>query len=203
MDQHVTQLKPVLKKEKTRLLLLDKAAQMFSQRGYQSTSLKDIAASAGMKAGSLYYHFASKEALMTEVLDKNIQLISDTVGEEIEKLGDNFNFEEGLHAYIFGHLTAILKHSDYTTTTIRNDGQVPEAVNKAVRVKREHYEQQWRKLMRQGKEEGAIRADLDETLLRLMILGASNWSSIWFKSGGHSIAELAEQYTQVFLKGCR
>jgi len=203
MNQRTTQLKPVLKKEKTRLLLLDKAAKMFSQHGYQSTSLKDIAAAADMKAGSLYYHFASKEALMTEVLDKSMQLISDTVGEEIEKLDDGFTFEQGLHAYILGHLTAILRYSDYTTTTIRNDGQVPEAVNKAVRAKREHYEQQWRRLMRQGKEEGAIRADLDGTILRLMILGASNWSSVWFKSGGHSIEVLACEYTNVFLKGCR
>ncbi|PCI68820.1 MAG: TetR family transcriptional regulator [Piscirickettsiaceae bacterium] len=202
MGPHVTQIKPFLKKEKTRLLLLNKAAQMFSQRGYQSTSLQDIAAAANMKAGSLYYHFASKEALIIEVLNKSMQFISDTVGEEIEKLDDGFTFEEGLHAYILGHLTAILKHSDYTTTTIRNDGQVPASVHKAVRVKREHYEQQWRNLMLQGKEEGAIRASLDEKLLRLMILGASNWSSVWYKSDGHSIDELAREYTNVFLKGC-
>jgi len=85
MNQKVTQIKPVLKKAKTRKLLLDKAAQMFSRQGYQSTSLKEIAAAADMKAGSLYYHFASKEALMVEVLDQSIQFISDTVAEEIEK----------------------------------------------------------------------------------------------------------------------
>ena len=203
MNQRETQLKPVLKKEKTRLLLLDKAAQMFSQHGYQSTSLKDISAKAGMKAGSLYYHFSSKEALMIEVLDKSMQLISDTVAEEIEKLDDGFTFEQGLHAYILGHLTAILRYSDYTTTTIRNDGQIPDAVNKAVRLKREHYEQQWRKLMIQGKEEGAIRADLDSSILRLMVLGTSNWSTVWYKPGKHSIEELARDYTSVFLRGCR
>ncbi|PHS71711.1 MAG: TetR family transcriptional regulator [Cycloclasticus sp.] len=203
MSSPITQIKPVLKKEKTRLLILDKAAQMFSRQGYQSTSLKGIATAANMKAGSLYYHFPSKEALMTEVLDKSIQFISDTVGEEIEQLDDGYTFTEGLKAYIRGHLTAILKHPDYTTTTIRNNGQIPKAVQLAVRVKREHYEQQWRKLMTQGKAEGVIRKDVDEQLLRLMILGCLNWSSVWYKPNGDSINTLVEQYTDVFLNGCQ
>jgi len=203
MSNVVAATKPALKKEKTRELILDKAAQIFSKDGYQATSLKSIAESAGMKAGSLYYHFSSKEALMIEVLGRSLQFISDTVFEEQEKLDTGYSFEEALRAYINGHLTAILKHPDYTTTTIRNDGQVPEAVQNAVHAKREHYEQQWRNLMNQGKEEKVIRPDVDEQLLRLMILGCLNWSSIWYKSSGLTINELVDQYTDVFLNGCK
>ncbi len=171
MNAKVNKTKPNLKKDKTREVLLDKAAQMFSRQGYQSTSLKEIAAAAGMKAGSLYYHFASKEVLMVEVLDRSIQFISDRVAEEIKKLDDEYSFEAGLKAFIRGHLTAILTHPDYTTTTIRNNGQLPTSVQASAHAKREHYEQQWRRLMKQGREQGVIRADLDEHLLRLMVLG--------------------------------
>ncbi|ORU94482.1 MAG: hypothetical protein A6F70_08900 [Cycloclasticus sp. symbiont of Bathymodiolus heckerae] len=203
MNPKVTRIKPVLKKDKTREVLLDKAAQMFSRQGYQSTSLKEIAAAANMKAGSLYYHFASKEALMAEVLDRSIQFISDTVAEEIEKLNENYTFEDGLKAFINGHLTAILKHPDYTTTTIRNNGQIPKAVQLSAHTKREHYEQQWRRLMAQGREEDFIRPDLDEQLFRLMVLGSLNWSSVWYKPSGESIDSLVKHFTQVFLNGCR
>jgi AcrR family transcriptional regulator len=203
MNQKVTQIKPVLKKTKTRKLILDKAAQMFSRQGYQSTSLKEIAAAADMKAGSLYYHFASKEALMVEVLDQSIQFISDTVGEEIEKLSEGYSFEIGLRAFMRGHLTAILEHPDYTTTTIRNNGQIPKTVQITAHKKREHYEQQWRNLMAQGKTEGVIREELDEQLFRLMVLGCLNWSSVWYKPSGATIDDLVQQYADIFLNGCR
>jgi len=203
VNSKVTKIKPVLKKDKTREVLLDKAAQMFSRQGYQSTSLKEIAAAADMKAGSLYYHFESKEALMAEVLDRSIQFISDTVAEEIEKLEENYTFEAGLRAFIRGHLTAILKHPDYTTTTIRNNGQIPKAVQLKAHTKREHYEKQWRQLMVLGREESFIRPDLDEQLFRLMVLGSLNWSSVWYNSKGQSIDSLVKHFTQVFLNGCR
>jgi AcrR family transcriptional regulator len=203
MTSSVAQIKTIPKKEKTRLLILDKAAQIFSQQGYQSASLKDIAAAADMKAGSLYYHFSSKEALMIEVLDKSIQFIIDTVGEELEKLEGEYPFKEALKAHIRGHLTAILEHADYTTTTIRNNGQLPKAVQLAAHNKREQYEQQWRTLMVQGKTEGVIREDIDEQLLRLMILGSLNWSSVWYKPSGESIDTLVDKYTDLFLNGCQ
>jgi len=203
VNSKVTKIKPVLKKDKTREVLLDKAAQMFSRQGYQSTSLKEIAAAVDMKAGSLYYHFASKEALMAEVLDRSIQFISDTVAEEIEKLEENYTFESGLSAFIKGHLTAILKHPDYTTTTIRNNGQIPKAVQVIAHTKREHYEKQWRQLMILGREEEFIRPDLDEQLFRLMVLGSLNWSSVWYNPKGQSIDSLVKHFTQVFLNGCR
>ena len=202
MKQNTKTFKPSLKKEKTHRLLLDTAAQMFSRHGYQSTSLRDIAAAADMKAGSMYYHFDSKEALMIEVLDKSMRLISDTVWLKVEALGDDYSFEEGLEAHVLGHLTAILKYSEYTTTTIRNNGQVPATVTTAVQQNREHYEQQWRDLMMQGREEGAIRKDLDIRLFRLMVLGSLNWSSVWYKDRGESINKLAKQFVDVFLHGC-
>lgn len=203
MNSNIKKIKHGLKKDKTRELILDKAAQVFGREGYHSASLSKIASAANMKAGSLYYHFSSKEALMTEVLDRSIVFISDTVAEELEKLGSGYSFEEGLKAYIQGHLTAILKYPDYTTTTIRNNGQIPKTVQLAVHAKREHYEQQWRNLMIQGKSEKVIRAGIDEQLLRLMVLGCLNWSSVWYKSSGASIDELVSQYTDVFLNGCR
>lgn len=195
--------KSTLKKDKTRGVLLDAAAKMFSQQGYQSTSLKDIAAAANMKAGSLYYHFTSKEALMVEVLDRSIQFISDMVAKEIDKLDDHYAFEIGLKAFIKGHLTAILTHPDYATTTIRNNGQLPKSVQTSAHEKREQYEQQWRQLMKQGKEQGVIREGLDEQLFRLMVLGSLNWATVWYKPSGTSIDSLVEQYTGVFLNGCK
>src|SRR5260221_3682457 len=54
--------------EVSRQQILDVAAKLFRARGYTETSLRDIGKQVGMKAGSLYYHFTSKEELAAEVL---------------------------------------------------------------------------------------------------------------------------------------
>ena len=55
--------------------ILDVAAALFLERGYVGTSLRDIARAVGMKPGSLYYHFASKEALLEAILERGMEVM--------------------------------------------------------------------------------------------------------------------------------
>jgi len=48
--------------------LLDTAAEVFAEQGYNATTVRKIADHAGMLAGSLYYHFDSKESMLEEIL---------------------------------------------------------------------------------------------------------------------------------------
>src|ERR1700751_5716162 len=64
----------------TRQQILDVAAKLFRARGYTEPSLREIGKQAGMKAGSLYYHFPSKEELATEVLRSACGGVHDAVG---------------------------------------------------------------------------------------------------------------------------
>ena len=60
------------KSDSTRLRILHAAAKAFRQNGYAASSLRDIADSADMQAGSLYYHFDSKEVLAEAVMDEGV-----------------------------------------------------------------------------------------------------------------------------------
>jgi len=186
----------------TRQLILDAAAKKLSQHGYHGTYLKDVAESINMQAGSLYYHFNSKESLMQEVLNKSIQLIQDIVNYEVEQLGETPSFPDLLRAAIRGHLIAILRHSDYTLASIRNYGQVPVAVHKAAQPDRDAYENFWRELFEQAEKNGVIRAGVDTHLLRLAIFGSMNWATIWYVDSGASVEEIADSQAELFLNGC-
>ncbi|MDF1688038.1 MAG: TetR/AcrR family transcriptional regulator [Cycloclasticus sp.] len=186
----------------TRQLILDAAAKKLSRHGYHGTYLKDIAESINMQAGSLYYHFNSKEALMQEVLNKSVQLIHDIVDYEVEQLSETPTFPDLLRAAIRGHLIAILRHSDYTLASIRNYGQVPEAVHNAAQPDRDAYENFWRNLFEQAEKDGVIRTGVDKHLLRLAIFGSMNWATIWYVDSGASVEEIAESQADLFLNGC-
>src|SRR5688500_2416591 len=67
----------------TRRQILDQAARLLRRNGYASTSLRDIAAATGMKAGSLYYHFDSKEALAEIVMAEGIELVRTAVRDAL------------------------------------------------------------------------------------------------------------------------
>jgi len=191
-----------VKRGKTRQLILDAAAKNISRNGYHATYLKDIAASIDMKAGSLYYHFESKEALMREVLDKSVKIIYDTVKVEVGKLGDEPDFPSLLKAAIRGHLVAIFKYPDYTLASIRNYGVIPDSVHKAAQKDRDAYEEFWRDFFDKAETGGFIRPSVDKNLLRLAIFGSMNWSSIWYEKSGASVEQIAESQADLFLNGC-
>ena len=198
----MTLIQATKKSAVTRQLILDAAAKTLSRHGYHGTYLKDIAASINMQAGSLYYHFNSKEALMQEVLNKSIQLIRDIVEEEVDKLGHKPDFVSLLKAAIRGHLSAILRHADYTLASIRNYGQIPKSVHDFAQADRDAYENFWRELFEQAEKEGVIRSGVNTHLLRLALFGSMNWATIWYADSGTSVEDIAESQADLFLHGC-
>ncbi len=191
------------KREKTHRMVLDAAAKLFSEQGYHGTSLKSIAEAVNMQAGSLYYHFSSKDQLMRDVLNKSIHIIYATVKTEMNKLDKTASFSDRLKAAIRGHMIAILTYADYTSASIRNYGQLPDAVHYASQPARDEYEQFWRDIFEQAEAAGSIRADVDKHLLRLSIFGSMNWSSVWFNAQQTtSVEALAAAQADIFLHGC-
>ncbi len=194
--------KPLKKSQITRKLILDAAADLFSSRGYNATPLREIAAVANMKAGSLYYHFDSKESLMLEILNIGIERIAGSVSEQIKRLPEDAGFRKVFEAAILGHLKAILEYGDYASTNIRNYGQIPVRVRHAALPVREGYEKQWLAILEKGQKEGAIAQGVTVGLVLLTLLGGMNWASEWYRPGGGlTIEEIAEGQARIFLQG--
>ncbi|MFT6625066.1 MAG: AcrR family transcriptional regulator [Cycloclasticus sp.] len=190
------------KVKKTKENILDAAAALFSKHGYNGTALRDIADALEMKAGSLYYHFDSKEQLVLEILTIGLENIIDTVIRRVEELPENSSSKEILVAAAKGHLGALLEKGDYTSTSIRNYGQMPVAVQKEGRIIRDRYESMWRKWLVKAQERGDIKASVDLKILRLSILGALNRTLAWYsKKGDLSIDEIAEIQVGFFWQG--
>src|SRR5260370_25841539 len=112
--------------EVSRQQILDVAAKLCGARGYTETSLRDIGKQAGMKAGSLYYHFASKEELAAEVLRIGVQKVHQAVVMSLDALGRTANARSKLEAAMTAHLETLLDESDYTSAHIRCFPYVPE-----------------------------------------------------------------------------
>jgi len=195
--------KPRNKVKNTREKILDAAAALFSRQGYNGTALRDIAAALDMKAGSLYYHFDSKEQLVLEILKLGLENIINTVITRVNALPEGSTTEEVLIEAAKGHLTALLEKGDYTSTSIRNYGQMPAAVQDEGRVIRDKYENMWRKWLVAAQKRGDIDASVDLKMLRLSLLGTLNRTLAWYSPGEKTIDEIAETQVGFFWDGIK
>ncbi|MGD0073019.1 MAG: TetR/AcrR family transcriptional regulator [Candidatus Binataceae bacterium] len=186
----------------TRQHVLDCAARLFRTQGYAATSLRDIAAASGMKPGSLYYHFPSKEKIVIEVLDRGVGAVFDEVRRSVGLLPPEASCETQIRTAIFSHLRSLLGHHDYTSANTRIFGQVPPRIREASVALRKRYEQFWDDLLRRCAASGALRSDTDLKLLRLFLFGAMNGSLEWFRFGGkRTIEQLAKELGTVVIRG--
>ncbi len=181
--------------------ILNAAASLFRQHGYGGVSLRAIAHAAGIKAGSIYYHFPSKDAIITEILDAGILKVHEEARACVEALPAGAPAEAILRAALRGHLRALLEHGDYTSANVRIFGQVPPAVRDANLSIRRDYEKYLDDLLSNLQADGAIRADVNISRFRLLLIGALNATLEWFDPSRGGVEALADDYADTFLNG--
>ena len=184
-----------------RQLILDTAARLLRQEGYAATSLRDIAGECGMKAGSLYYHFSSKDEIIGEVLRIGVERVSAEVRNAVAALPADADARTLLHTAVRAHLSALLELHDYTSANVRIFGQVPAQVREAHIATRDAYEKFWATLLRRCARAGDWNPDRNLALTRLFLINALNGSLEWFTHGRASVEQLAHELTELVLDG--
>jgi AcrR family transcriptional regulator len=157
--------------------VLDAAAKHFAGRGYAATSMREIAESAGMLAGSLYYHFKGKEELLAAVYEAGVSEL--TAAATVAAARETEPWAR-LEAACVAHLETLLKRSDYAQVLIRVLPEDVPPVATRLRTLRSDYESLYRELV----SALPLPAGADRRTLRLMLLGALNWSHFWYREDG-------------------
>jgi len=174
--------------------VMDAAAKLFAGQGYRATTIRDIAGAAGMLPGSVYYHFESKDALLLAVYREGVARIIARVDEATADAHDPWARLEAASA---GHLRAILEANAYAQVIVRVVPGDAAGVAGALRGARDEYEDRFRRLF------GALELapGVDRGRLRLMLLGALNWTKIWYRPGGGDPATIAKDFVAVLRAG--
>lgn len=184
----------------THLRILQAAAHLFRFKGYEATTLRGIAAQCGLKAGSIYYHFSSKDEILAEVLDFGIQELRRSVGEAVEQ-GEDQSPLGRIRAAIRTHLVRSLEYGDFTATNIRVFSQAPKEIQEQALIERRRYEDFWKDLFRVAQESGDILPDVDLSIARLFLFGGMSWALEWYRVGGASATQLADQFSELLFHG--
>lgn len=179
--------------------LLRHAARLFRRRGFDATSTRDIAAAAGMRSGSPFYHFKSKQALLFAVMEEGLRSALDKQRAAIAAAGEGLAPAQRLRVLVRNHFDNLLgPGSDYIPVLLYEARSITAKQRAALAEVRSAYEADWDPVLQALHDEGRLRADVK--LARLMIFGALNWSVQWFdRRKEASLDDLADAALALFL----
>jgi AcrR family transcriptional regulator len=169
----------------SRAKLLSVSSRLFAKNGFEATSMRDIAARAGMLAGSMYYHFPSKNDLIAAVYEAGVAEIGAAVDEALEKARGPW---PRLEAACAAHLDSLLADSAHAAVMTADLGQLDSRLKRRLVTLRDGYEKRFVELVAAL----PLPAGTDRRLWRLHLLGALNWTRTWYRPGAKSPAEIAK-----------
>jgi len=172
--------------------LLAAAARLFGTRGFNGTSIRDIAEQVGMLPGSVYYHFSSKEELFAAVHAAGIERVLQAVSQAVNKQADPLT---RLEAAAVTHLAELLDSYEIATVVMPGAPYDHATVREKLIAQRDRYETYLQSLINAA----PLPATTDRELFRLALLGALNSVSQWYRPGGRmQPADIARSIFQMF-----
>ncbi len=161
--------------------------------------MREIAAGLGIAPGALYYYFASKEELLHACQDISLTRL---IRGARRILARDEPADAKLRALLAAHLDLTLDELGGSAAHVEFHA-LPEDKLAEIVTKRDVYERLIRRLIRQGIKQGTFR-NVDVKLTAMALLGALNWSVVWWKPEGRwSSPDLVAGFADAFLGGLR
>jgi AcrR family transcriptional regulator len=177
-----------------RAFILERAAGLFSRRGYHATSMRDIGEATGLRAPSLYAHIDGKEDLLYEIV----------TGAAAEFLGgieavraSRRPPEEMLRQAMRAHVRVVADNLEEARVFHHEWRALSPGRRAEIQALRERYDSLWAEVIR------GIRP-ADSKFARLLALSAANWTYVWYDPEGPlSPEQVADRFTDLVLAGIR
>jgi AcrR family transcriptional regulator len=173
------------------------SAALFRQQGYANTTVRDIAAAVGIQAGSWFYHFKTKQDILVAVVEQGMtKSLADIEAIAAQSLPPRAAFKRLVQVHLH---TLLAPDHDFIAVLLYEWRSLDKAARARVITLKDRYEKIWDEaiaaLHRSGDWAMPTRFD------RLLMFGALNWTSQWYKPGaGTSLDELAEHAVRFLLR---
>ncbi|MGZ5241673.1 MAG: TetR family transcriptional regulator [Caldimonas sp.] len=167
-----------------RAALVRAAAQLFREKGFDGTTIRDIAGAVGMRSGSPFYHFANKHELLMAVMEEGLRLGLDRTRAALDSAG--LSAAERFRRLVRTHYGILHDNgSDFIPVMLYDWRSLPAPYRRRIIELKDRYDAIWQETLDELHREGRLAADA--RLARLMILGAINFSATWYRSKPRSV----------------
>lgn len=177
--------------------LLKAAARLFRDKGFERTTVRELAKEVGIQSGSLFHHYSSKQEILRNVVEQTILLNTELMKLSISL---NDNSQDKLQGLILCELQSILIDTGNEMSVLVYEWRGLNPQNQAqILALRDNYEQLWLDILNEAHQDGLIT--LQPNILRRLLTGAISWSVNWYNPKGDlSLEELAQMTLSLALK---
>ena len=176
------------------------AAQIILQKGYDATSVSDIARALGMTKAGLYHYIHGKTQLLFEIMAYGLDELDREVAQPAHQIADA---EERLRFMIGAHARIVTRGHGAVTILVDEARALTATQNRIIVRRKRQYLDFLRGTLRELQKEGKLR-DIDVTVAAFGILGTINWLSRWVQpDGALDENEIAEQIVDIALNGLK
>lgn len=177
--------------------LLDVAVRVFNERGYDGTSMGDLAAALGISKSSIYHHVAGKDALLGLALDRALSALFAVLDEGPSTDG---RARDRLEHVLRRSVAVLDAELPSVTLLLRVRGNTP--TEQAALERRREFDRRVSALVHQAMVEGDLRADLDPALVTRLLFGTVNSLVEWYRpSRGADAGQVADTLVEMTFRG--
>jgi AcrR family transcriptional regulator len=179
--------------------LLKVAVELFNERGYDGTSMEDLARKLGITKSAIYHHVPSKQELLRLAVDRALDELFEVAGEVAAIPGPAI---ERLEALVRGSVDVLANRLPYVTLLLRVRGNTQ--VERDALARRREFDRLVATLVNDAEAEGDIRPDIDPDITARLLFGLVNSLIEWYRPGrGTSSSELADAVCKITFDGMR
>jgi AcrR family transcriptional regulator len=179
--------------------LLDVVVAQFNARGYDATTMEDIARATGLTKSAVYHHVAGKEALLRLALARAVDALFAVLDEAASTTGPAVTRLEHVVRRSAQVLAELLP---YVTLLLRVRGNT--ATERWALERRREFDRRLSGLVQDAIDAGDVRRDLDPRLVTRLLFGMVNSISEWYRpDGAHGVVELGEALVALAFDGLR
>ena len=181
--------------------ILRTAARLFQQRGYDATSMNDVAAALKLSKGGLYHHFQSKDEMLFHIMNHALDITEERVVKVVRGLPGGP--EERLRTLIRLHIEVVLSARDREITVMLHENHpLPPSLRKQINNRKKEYIHFVEGLIADVQRQRGSRRTVTPRAAALALLGMINWIYQWYKPEGRLQAQdLVPQYTELLFAG--
>jgi AcrR family transcriptional regulator len=155
------------------------ARQLFYERGFDATSMQDIADALGLHKSTLYHHISSKDELLEAACRETLDRLEASLDAVLRRA--DLTAGERLQLAFDGAVSVAL--DDVVGTNVVISQRNVTDVGRTVNAWRRRYDQRFTDLVSEAQAAGDMRADIDPSLFTRVLLGAINWVVTWYRPG--------------------
>jgi AcrR family transcriptional regulator len=174
------------------------AAEIMCQKGYEGTSMNDIAEAAGLTKAGIYHYIRGKEELLFEIMTYAMDNLDQRVIAPAQEIADA---EERLRKIVEGHTRSLLEGVGAITIVLEETPALTAAHRRSIKARKRAYFDFIRQTLQQLESEGKLR-NVNHTTAAFSLLGMMLWISRWYRRDGKlSADQVIKDYVDIAMNG--